>query len=757
MIVINVGIAIFFSILGGLFPWFRNKQKNELNSTKQENKTSFYKNIERITASILLIAFSLQVFILPFAGIAHAESGTQISSDEFIQNFDPENTYETHSKTVVPPPNNRMPKDGLGSMSEEELHQYCLESGLAIGVEECGRFTPPEPVFQEDVQAVWYQEPVIPGVVKQVAKKVKGKPAPKTSSKKQLTLKDQLWGFGKGVLDAGKGFAGAVVKAPVQLYQWAKKNPQQAADVLKGLQNPVWGTYQIAKWTWNNRATIANTAVRLKQAGDKYGWTNVAGAVLFSPEAVNAWHNGEYGYALGRGISEFALNIVTFIPPTAAAKIPAIGKKVAAVVERVHTISNVLSGATGVEALAKGASIVVRESAQLLKASTSAEAALGKAVRNEAFVTVVQTVVTDATKAEYIANTASNTAKGNVFKEVITIEDKAAKIAAHDTAIAKTSNQVAEMYKSGKSYSTSMEYVNSGLKTGTMTDKTASTYISTVAKNNGIQTLIADTSRPVVAQTVTELASKGASREVSELNKIGKGIEKKRLTPIAVKTFEDGTSEVLTIDKKGNALVHTMSSDGVLVSKAYKPKNISGEGEFVRAYLGGGEELSGGSKGIKGVEAVSTRATHTTVTVTSGSRRINLQMSYLDVNSPSWTSDQQFMHSLGGEIKNNSLKGVHHVPSNPFITNIAELPGSRNSLGFYKANIEVEINGRKYQKFSTMWPDNWDQNQISDAVGVAFNNKQLDSGNRYYGTTPEGVKILFYEDANGQFNFTPEL
>lgn len=600
MVVINVSIAALSGFIGGLIPWYLNRKKNLQEIQREKKELGFKENLQRITASIVLFAFLLQTLIVPFSTTVQAESGTQVTSDEFIQNFDPENEYETSSKIILEQPKNRMPKDGLSSMSPEQLYEYCLGEGFAINVTECGQFTPPTPPVQTYEEGYWYSEPVIPNIVEQVYLKATGKKPSKTTKGKKLSTWEQILGFEKGVWDTGASFAGVLIKIPVQAAQWVYKNPSKALKSAGNLawMNPVtWpvGVYKSAQWTWNNRVTISNTAVALKRAGDSYGWGNVAKAALFSPEAVKAWSNQEYGYALGRGMSEFALNIVTFIPPVAAAKVPIIGEKLSVAVNTVQKVNSVLTGASLIEHTAVGTSMVVRGGAKVLKTSVNAEDALAKAVRTESFVNVVETTVTGSVKAEMVTSTTKNVNRVDVLESALNIEKRAAQLAATDKAISKTSENIAKMYDTGKTYAKSFEHVNTRLKKGILSEANASKYISTVSKNRGVQVLVNDTARPEVIQNVSELASRGESKQLNSLNTLGLVVEQKGLKPIAVKTFADGTSEILTVDKKGKSLVHSMSSDGQIISKTYIPKKQEKD-MYARAYASEGGLVSTAGK-----------------------------------------------------------------------------------------------------------------------------------------------------------------
>lgn len=370
--------------------------------------------------------------------------------------------------------------------------------------------------------------------------------------------------FGKGVWDTGKSLAGIVVKTPVQLYTWVKNNPKQAQVLLRDMMNPVQGIYDISKWTYDNRKTIATTAVQLKQAGDRYGWGNVVKAALFSPEAVDAWGKGEYGYAIGRGMSEFALNIVTLAPPALAAKVPLIGEKLAVGINLLNKANDVLTGAKALEGVAEGAAVVSKGTLALLKTTERGETALAKTVENTAAMRVINTVVQSSHNTKYAVEAEKIAAKSSKSENIISkfvrnTEEKAASLAIKEEVIKTTSTNLANMERKGSTYNNAFTHIDTAISHGSISWKDAETFISTAANNKGIQTLVSDSAKPAVTNYVTEIATQGSSKQIAELDTLGQHLEAKKLKPIAVKTFADGSSEILTVDKAGKGAVHMIS------------------------------------------------------------------------------------------------------------------------------------------------------------------------------------------------------
>ncbi|MDY0406110.1 EndoU domain-containing protein [Virgibacillus sp. 179-BFC.A HS] len=72
-----------------------------------------------------------------------------------------------------------------------------------------------------------------------------------------------------------------------------------------------------------------------------------------------------------------------------------------------------------------------------------------------------------------------------------------------------------------------------------------------------------------------------------------------------------------------------------------------------------------------------------------------------------------------------------------------------NQYGVYEAKIEVDgvkkkSNGGK----STLFPDEWDAQQVVDAINDAYEARTFISGNTYEGLTKDGMPIRMYLDQN---------
>ncbi len=108
-------------------------------------------------------------------------------------------------------------------------------------------------------------------------------------------------------------------------------------------------------------------------------------------------------------------------------------------------------------------------------------------------------------------------------------------------------------------------------------------------------------------------------------------------------------------------------------------------------------------------------------------------------------------HILQGEVKaNGKVVGGHSTATGQ----VRVIPGTetgRNSVGVYKAKIEVPDPSNPGQfipksnngGYSTMFPDDWSADRIKTEVDAAFQNKTV-NGNMWSGTTPGGVQVQGY-------------
>lgn len=115
--------------------------------------------------------------------------------------------------------------------------------------------------------------------------------------------------------------------------------------------------------------------------------------------------------------------------------------------------------------------------------------------------------------------------------------------------------------------------------------------------------------------------------------------------------------------------------------------------------------------------------------------------------------DGALEHILEGEInrKGNAV-GFHY---NRLPTKKGEMidgtETERNDFGIYEAEVMVDgVKKVSNKGKSTFFPDEWDTQEVIDAINEAYENKVFLSGNTYEGLTSEGIIIQMYLDQNGK-------
>lgn len=108
-------------------------------------------------------------------------------------------------------------------------------------------------------------------------------------------------------------------------------------------------------------------------------------------------------------------------------------------------------------------------------------------------------------------------------------------------------------------------------------------------------------------------------------------------------------------------------------------------------------------------------------------------------------------HILEGELNQKGQAVGFHYDQLP--TNKGEIvEGSKtepDEFGVFEAkvivsDVEKKSNGGK----STFFPDEWDTQDVVDAINEAYDERVFISGNTYEGLTTEGVIIRMYLDSN---------
>lgn len=106
-------------------------------------------------------------------------------------------------------------------------------------------------------------------------------------------------------------------------------------------------------------------------------------------------------------------------------------------------------------------------------------------------------------------------------------------------------------------------------------------------------------------------------------------------------------------------------------------------------------------------------------------------------------------HILEGEInRKGQAVGFHY----------SRLPSKKGEIldgtetdpdeqGVYEAQVEVEGVAKKSNRgFSTFFPDEWDSQDVVDAINEAYEASEWLSGNTYQGLSKDGVTIQMYLD-----------
>lgn len=108
-------------------------------------------------------------------------------------------------------------------------------------------------------------------------------------------------------------------------------------------------------------------------------------------------------------------------------------------------------------------------------------------------------------------------------------------------------------------------------------------------------------------------------------------------------------------------------------------------------------------------------------------------------------------HILEGELnRKGQAVGFHydHLPSKKGEI----LEGTKTASdehGVYEAEVMVEeVEKQSNKGKSTFFPDDWDSQDVIDAINEAYDEREFIQGNTYEGLTEEGIIIQMYLDDN---------
>lgn len=107
------------------------------------------------------------------------------------------------------------------------------------------------------------------------------------------------------------------------------------------------------------------------------------------------------------------------------------------------------------------------------------------------------------------------------------------------------------------------------------------------------------------------------------------------------------------------------------------------------------------------------------------------------------------VHILEGELnRNGQAVGFHYAQletkKGEIIHNTETKP---NENGVYEAKVRVnDVNKTSNNGKSTFFPDEWDSQDVVDAINIAYENRTHINGNTFEGLTEEGIIIRMYLD-----------
>lgn len=122
-----------------------------------------------------------------------------------------------------------------------------------------------------------------------------------------------------------------------------------------------------------------------------------------------------------------------------------------------------------------------------------------------------------------------------------------------------------------------------------------------------------------------------------------------------------------------------------------------------------------------------------------------------DLQHIDYFRDGALEHILEGELNRKGQAVGFHYDNLP--TKKGEIVSGTetdpNDYGVYEAKVTVnEIEKTSNRGLSTFFPDEWDTQEVIDAINEAYDNRTFVTGNTYEGLTEEGVIVHMYLDNN---------
>jgi hypothetical protein len=372
-------ITVLSAVCAGIATYLRRKrQTTEQQKKEQEriHKKRFSDTLSRITVLTLFCFLSVHIWIPFTASVAAvAVEKETYTPDTFIDNYDPDKTYESGGESVVENPKRRIPLYGVPEASEyayltpeeiEAIKTHCEQAGCnpAELMEQLNNEKQMPTLTPEQLQPETLQREELIGQVKE------GKLSYKDIEQMQRdgTLTDgqaaelvwegvksgkiSAWDgakhLGGGLKKAGDALWNTVTEPVKQAWNYAKENPWQAAAIVAGavavtaaiVLFPPAAAFAGAALTYGAQAAAVWTAGNLAYAYATGGTDGLA-QKMFSSETRQLWASGDVWGAIGKGTADIGVQTMALLPLATVPKtIAALPKAGVAIVNGVNNLKN---------------------------------------------------------------------------------------------------------------------------------------------------------------------------------------------------------------------------------------------------------------------------------------------------------------------------------------------------------------------------------------------------------------------------------